>query len=218
MRLICNINEHNKTNLVFSRICLVPHVLFDDGEVNCRVYDPRLSRIYMQAIIWKWTGPLKILQYWYPVHVAARLILQNRKIGKKSWWIVVICQICLSFFPSKVFYCMVSQLPSGSLLNKPTSSYISLSLLRHSSVYPNVHISPCVMLLVLAVSSLLTQINYINLIMLLLLCSFLLFFWQSYRVSCLRPVAVGTNVQHFNLLHVMTIIITFLTENLIKVC
>jgi len=49
---IPNINEHNKTNSVFSRIYLVPcasSVLFDDGEV--RVYDPWLSPIYKQDII-----------------------------------------------------------------------------------------------------------------------------------------------------------------------
>jgi len=42
---IPNIDEHNKTNSIFSRICLVPRassVLFDDGEVHCRVYDPYL--------------------------------------------------------------------------------------------------------------------------------------------------------------------------------
>jgi len=35
---IPNIDEHNKTNSVFFRICLVPHassVLFDDDEVHC---------------------------------------------------------------------------------------------------------------------------------------------------------------------------------------
>jgi len=35
---IPNINEHNKMNSIFSRICLVPHassMLFDDGEVHC---------------------------------------------------------------------------------------------------------------------------------------------------------------------------------------
>jgi len=37
----------------------------------------------------------------------ACLMLQNRKIGKKSWQIVVIHQIHQSFFPSKVFCCMV---------------------------------------------------------------------------------------------------------------
>ena len=49
---IPNINEYNKTNSVFSRICLVPrasNMLFDDGEVHCRVYDLWLSQI----TIWK---------------------------------------------------------------------------------------------------------------------------------------------------------------------
>ena len=114
-RLICNINEHNKMNSVISRIHLVPRarsVLFDDGKVNCSLY---LSRIYKQTIAWKWTGSLKILQYQYPyldpyvkqlkrsLRSCAHLILQNRKIGEKSWRIV----IRQSFFPSKVFYCMV---------------------------------------------------------------------------------------------------------------
>jgi len=43
---IPNIDEHNKMNSVFFRICLVPcasSVLFDDGEVHCRVYDLWLS-------------------------------------------------------------------------------------------------------------------------------------------------------------------------------
>jgi len=35
------------------------------------------------------------------------LVLQNRKISEKSWRIVVIHQICQSFFPSKVFYCTI---------------------------------------------------------------------------------------------------------------
>jgi len=50
---IPNIDEHNKMNSIFSRICLVPHasgVLFDDGKVHCRVYDPWLSQIYKQTI------------------------------------------------------------------------------------------------------------------------------------------------------------------------
>jgi len=41
-----NIDEYNKTSSVLSRICLVPRassMLFDDGEVHCRVYDPWLS-------------------------------------------------------------------------------------------------------------------------------------------------------------------------------
>jgi len=50
---IPNLNEHNKMSSIFSRICLVPcasSVLFDDGEVHCRVYDLWLSRIYKQTI------------------------------------------------------------------------------------------------------------------------------------------------------------------------
>jgi len=38
-KAIPNINEYNKTNSVFSRICLVPcasSMLFDDGKVHCR--------------------------------------------------------------------------------------------------------------------------------------------------------------------------------------
>jgi len=96
-------------NSVISRIYLVPRassVLFDDGEVNC---SPYLSRIYKQTIAWKWTGSLKILQYQYPyldpytkqlkrsLRFYARPILQNRKIGGKSWRIVVIRQIRQSF-------------------------------------------------------------------------------------------------------------------------
>jgi len=45
-KAIPNIDEHNKANFVFSRICLEPpasSVLFDDGEVHCRVYDLWLS-------------------------------------------------------------------------------------------------------------------------------------------------------------------------------
>jgi len=48
---IPHVDEHNKTNSIFSRICLVPHasdVLCDDGEVHYRVYDPWL--IYKQTI------------------------------------------------------------------------------------------------------------------------------------------------------------------------
>jgi len=124
---IRNIAEHNRTNSVFSKIYLVSHassVLFDDGEVNC---SPYLSRIYKQTIAWKWTSSLKILQYQYPyldpyakqlkhsLHSCAHLILQNRKIGKKSWWIVVIRQIRQSFFPSKVFYYMVYSLKESTM-------------------------------------------------------------------------------------------------------
>jgi len=50
---IPNIDEYNKMNSVFSRICLVPHassVLFDDDEVHCRVYDLWLSQIYKQTV------------------------------------------------------------------------------------------------------------------------------------------------------------------------
>jgi len=52
-KAIPNIDEHNKTNSIFFRVCLVPRaiiVLFDDGEVHCRVYDSWLSRIYKQTI------------------------------------------------------------------------------------------------------------------------------------------------------------------------
>jgi len=66
---IPNIHQHNKINSVFSRICIVPcasSLLFDDGEVHCRVYEPWLSQIYKQTFTWKWTGPHKILQYRYP--------------------------------------------------------------------------------------------------------------------------------------------------------
>ena len=34
---ILNIDERNKTNYIFSRICLVPHassILFDDGKIK----------------------------------------------------------------------------------------------------------------------------------------------------------------------------------------
>jgi len=117
-----NINEHNKMNSIFSRIYLVPcdsSMLFDDGEVHCRVYDPWLSWIYKQTIVWKWTGLLKILQYRYPYldpyakQIKVHLTLlrascyKTGKLAKKSWRIVVIRQ---SFFPSKVFYCTVAKL------------------------------------------------------------------------------------------------------------
>jgi len=75
-------------------------VLFDDGKVHCTVYDPWLSQIYKQTITWKWTGPLKILQYWYPyldpymqkklkcsrVHFALLRMphVTKRKIGEKK--------------------------------------------------------------------------------------------------------------------------------------
>jgi len=90
---IPNIDEHNKMNSVFLRICLVPcasSMLFDDGEVHCRVYNPWLSRIYKQTIVWKWTGSLKILQYQYHLDPYAKQIktqitscYKSRKIGKK---------------------------------------------------------------------------------------------------------------------------------------
>jgi len=116
VRLFCNIDEHNKMNSVFSRIYLVPlasSVLFDDGEVNC---SPYLSWIYKQTIAWNWTGPLKILQYRYPyldpyaeqlkhsLRSCTRLIsCKTGKLVKKSWQIVVICQIRQSFSPPKFF-------------------------------------------------------------------------------------------------------------------
>jgi len=65
---IPNINECNIMNSIFSRICLVSRtsgMLFDDGEVQYRVYDSWLSQIYKQTIAWKWTRPLKILQCQY---------------------------------------------------------------------------------------------------------------------------------------------------------
>jgi len=87
-------------------------MLFDDGKVNC---SPYLSWIYKQTIAWKWTGSLKILQYQYPyldsytkqlkrsLRFCACPILQNKKLSKKSWRIVVIHQICQSFFPLQSF-------------------------------------------------------------------------------------------------------------------
>ena len=53
---------------------------------------PYLSWIYKQTIAWKWTSPLKILQYQYPytkqlkhsLRSCVCLILQNRKIGEKK--------------------------------------------------------------------------------------------------------------------------------------
>jgi len=51
--LIPNIDEHNKMDSVFFKICLLPcasSVLFDDGDTHCRVYDLWLSRIYKHTI------------------------------------------------------------------------------------------------------------------------------------------------------------------------
>jgi len=55
-------------------------------------------------------------------------MLQNRKIGKKSWQIVVIRQICQSFFPSKVFYCTVYiSLPTGiTIVRNPSNADVCL--------------------------------------------------------------------------------------------
>jgi len=106
-RPICNIDQHNKTNSVFSRIYLVPRAssaLFDDDEVKCSL------NLLKQTIAWNWTGPLKILQYRYPyldryakqlkytAYVPARAsYCKTGKLAKKSWRIVVICQIRQSF-------------------------------------------------------------------------------------------------------------------------
>jgi len=111
-----NIDEHNKTNSVFSRIYLVPcasSVLFDDGEVHCRVYDLWLSLIYMQTIVWKWTGPLKILQYWYPYakqikvrtpHVAAHTsCYKTGKLAKKIGELLWFAKFAKVFSPPKFF-------------------------------------------------------------------------------------------------------------------
>jgi len=51
---IPNIDEHNKTNSVLSRIWSVLHastMLFDDGKVHCRVYDLWLSLIYVYKLL-----------------------------------------------------------------------------------------------------------------------------------------------------------------------
>ena len=117
---IPNINEHNKTNFVFSRICLVPCIsggLFDDGEMHCRVYDPCLSQIYQQTMTWKWTGPLKkycnidiltlILMHnklKWTSHYCTHLMLQKKEIGKKTWWI---SSDSPNFFTTRVFNCTV---------------------------------------------------------------------------------------------------------------
>ena len=113
---IPNIDEYNKMNTIFSRICLVPrasNVLFDDGEVHCRVYDLWLSWTYWQTIIWKWTGPLKYCNINILTLIQARnklklrshcyvhLILQKQDNWQKNWRIVVIHQIHQRFSPSK---------------------------------------------------------------------------------------------------------------------
>jgi len=44
-------------------------------------------------------------------------VTKNEKLAKKSWQIVVIYQICQSFFASKVFYCTVYMYISGKFCN-----------------------------------------------------------------------------------------------------
>jgi len=116
---IPNIDEHNEANPVFSRIYLVPHassVLFDGGEVHCRIYDLWLSRIYKQTIAWKWARPLKILQYWYlyldpyAKQIKAHLtLLRMPHVTKwenwqKNWQIESDWPNSPNFFTAKNFY------------------------------------------------------------------------------------------------------------------
>jgi len=54
------------SGFVLCHLLVACHSMMATGKTHCRVYDPWLSQIYKQTIVWKWTGPLKILQYWYP--------------------------------------------------------------------------------------------------------------------------------------------------------
>jgi len=104
--VISNIDEHDKMNSVFSRICFAPcasSVLFDDGEVHCRVYDQCLSQMYKQTISkLSLESELDLLKYCNTDILilvftqnklkctsccCVRLVLQNRKISKKLWQI-----------------------------------------------------------------------------------------------------------------------------------
>jgi len=72
---IPNIDEHNKANSIFFRICLVPRassMSFDDGEVHCRVYDSWLSRIY------KLESELDLLEYCDISILTSTILSQNK--------------------------------------------------------------------------------------------------------------------------------------------
>jgi len=112
---IPNIDEHNKTNSVFFRICLVPRA---SGVflmmVRCTVES--MIWIYKQTITWKWTGPLKILQYQYPYlnpytkQIKAYFMLQraphitkNGKLVKKVGELLWYAKFAKVFSPLKFF-------------------------------------------------------------------------------------------------------------------
>ena len=60
------------------------------------------------------------------------------KIGKKSWQIVVICQIRQSFFPSKVFYCTVLIGYNQGANAKPQMPKLTIQYTRHYFACPNI--------------------------------------------------------------------------------
>jgi len=102
--VIPNNDEHNKTNSVFFRICLVLHassVLFDDGEVHCRVYDLWLSQICKQTFgKLSLESELDLLKYSnidiltlilmqnklkHTSHCCTHLMLQKQENWQKAW-------------------------------------------------------------------------------------------------------------------------------------
>jgi len=120
---IPNIDKHNKTNFIFFRICLALRALVVCCLMMARCsvdsmilgYHEYISKLSLES-------ELDLLKY-SNIDILTSILMQNKlkhthvdacascykKLGnwQKSWRIVVIRQIRQSFFPSKVFYCMV---------------------------------------------------------------------------------------------------------------
>jgi len=136
-------------NSVFSRICLVQSassMLFDDGEVHCRIYDLWLLWIYKQTIAWKWTGPLKHCN----IDIVTSILMQNKLKCTSRWCTCLILQKLMGswqkilgellwftkfakvFSPPKFFtirYLMVfmwTYIPVCGWIRETTSSYSSV--------------------------------------------------------------------------------------------
>jgi len=133
-KAIPNINEHNKTNSVFSSICLVPHassMLFDDGERYVYIYVLSMTVESMICGYHKYISELlleselDLLKYCI-IDILTSILMQNRlkltsccctrlMLQKQENWqktgeLEAICQIRPTFLSPKFFTIRYSNL------------------------------------------------------------------------------------------------------------